>query len=804
MSIPLVAGEEGKTLDVPTLCNAWTPVGLSIDKVRFTAEWEREPRGVTVRRSGTGDRTLTLSADSSAPSATGVLTIGVDGSGQRARVRVIVQGIQTDAQAAAALTKDSDGDGIPDAKEKDKQDQNVAPPTMRPVSLTGLQEGQSQTVDLRAYLNSALPKPDCRVLRAVVESGRGLTATQSGCSVTVAVGPAPSPTGSIGVDVTDKPGSERVARGRISVTMLGRPGTPGSVSAVPDRDAGGQALVFFAPPAYNGGSPITSYKVAWSGGSSGTKEDCSASPCTITGLTNGRDYTFRVWAVNAVGESATPGGPSNVARPDTLPEAPNPPSRASFGDGFVVVSWTPPVNRGSAITKYRVNLVSSSGWSVTQEVAAPATSKRVDGLRNNDLQSVKVQAVNGRGAGPWSGSTSMQSAGRPAPVNSLRVTSDPPADAGQTAAHLSWSSTDPNGPALNHFTVNRRVAGGAWQVVARTSAGTLGYNDTVPYDGRRYEWMVTATNGAGGSGVEDPQFTSTEGNVAGFVATGVPQPISVSVTTPQPNYRATVTVQLGAHRSSGYSRIDWSSGGQSGSWSYTGGPGTFTREVGKNLPVADQRMTVTVYNAGGQSVRGTSNSFKPFGPTLTPTGLGHSRSGNQITWSWNTPQNGRPIVETQIQLRYGNGTMIGDWSPAGDVTSRSYTGDDGRTYELRVRVRSAAGWSGWTGWNSATIPDPPPPPANLVIDGRGAYEPGTCGNCYRIKWHGTNVKAGGYAFRCYRQGRSSAFYSGNVTMNGDGSHSGDWCAIDPNLTSQVRVVISGGPSGTVDSAWHNW
>ncbi len=797
MSIPLVAGEQGKTLDIPTLCNAWTPIGLAMDRVRFSSEWAQEPRGVSIRRSSAGDRTLTLSADSSAPSGTGVLTIGVDGSAQKAQVRVTVQGIQSDAEAAAALTKDSDGDGIPDAKEKDQQDKNVAPPTMRPVALSGLEEGRSQTVDLRAYLNSALPQPDCRVLRAVVESGRGLTATQSGCSVTVTVGPTPSQTGSVGVDVTDKPGSDRVARGRITVSMLGRPGTPGGVSAVPDRDAGGQAQVFFSPPGYNGGSPITRYKVAWTGGSSGAREDCTASPCTITGLTNGKDYTFRVWAVNAVGESATPGGPSNAARPDTLPEAPNPPTRSSFGDGFVVVSWTPPANRGSAITKYRVNLVSSSGSSLTQEVPAPAVSKRVDGLRNNDLQSVKVQAVNGRGAGPWSGTTAMQSAGRPAPVNSLRVTSDPPADAGQTAAHLSWGTTDPNGPALNHFTVNRRVAGGAWEVVARTSAGTLGYNDTVPYDGRRYEWMVTATNGAGGSGAEDPQFTSTEGNVAGFVATGVPQPISVSVTTPRPNYRATVSVQLGAHRSSSYSRIDWSSGGQSGSWSYTGGPGTFTREVGKNLPTSDQRMTVTVHNAGGQSVRGTSNSFKPFGPTLTPTNLNGSRNNDTITWRWNTPQNGRPIDQTQVR-----GAVDRTWGR--DETTVSFNGQPGRTYQLEVRVHTEAGWSGWAGPDRVTIPDPPPPPANLVIDGKGAYETSVCGNCRRIAWHGTNVAPGGYAFRCYRQGRASAFYSGNVTMQSGGGHSGDWCAIDPNLTSQVRVVISGGPSGTVDSAWHNW
>ena len=46
-------------------------------------------------------------------------------------------------------------------------------------------------------------------------------------------------------------------------------------------------------------------------------QKCTASPCTITGLTNGKDYTFTVVAENGV--RSPPSAPSNTVRPDTLP-----------------------------------------------------------------------------------------------------------------------------------------------------------------------------------------------------------------------------------------------------------------------------------------------------------------------------------------------------------------------------------------------------------------------------------------------------------------------------------------------------
>ena len=72
-------------------------------------------------------------------------------------------------------------------------------------------------------------------------------------------------------------------------------------------------------PASNGGAAITSYTVTSSPG--GFTESGTASPLTVTGLTNGTSYTFTVKATNAAGDGP-PSAPSNAVTPRTVPGAP--------------------------------------------------------------------------------------------------------------------------------------------------------------------------------------------------------------------------------------------------------------------------------------------------------------------------------------------------------------------------------------------------------------------------------------------------------------------------------------------------
>ncbi|HEY5049565.1 MAG TPA: fibronectin type III domain-containing protein, partial [Acidothermaceae bacterium] len=85
------------------------------------------------------------------------------------------------------------------------------------------------------------------------------------------------------------------------------PGSPTGVTAVAGN---GNAYVSFTAPVSNGGSPITGYTVKSSpGGFTATAP--TATPVTVSGLTNGVAYTFTATATNTVGTSA----PSTASTP---------------------------------------------------------------------------------------------------------------------------------------------------------------------------------------------------------------------------------------------------------------------------------------------------------------------------------------------------------------------------------------------------------------------------------------------------------------------------------------------------------
>ncbi|BAS13193.1 twitchin [Arthrobacter sp. Hiyo8] len=93
------------------------------------------------------------------------------------------------------------------------------------------------------------------------------------------------------------------------------PGTPTGVSATAGNAS---AVVSWTAPG-NGGSPITSYAVTPSTGSTALAPvTVSGSPpsttATVTGLTNGTAYTFTVTASNAVGTSAPSAASAPVTR----------------------------------------------------------------------------------------------------------------------------------------------------------------------------------------------------------------------------------------------------------------------------------------------------------------------------------------------------------------------------------------------------------------------------------------------------------------------------------------------------------
>ena len=212
-------------------------------------------------------------------------------------------------------------------------------------------------------------------------------------------------------------------------------------SALPDPALAGAITVSWSPleqtVANNGGSDITGYEVqTLAAGNIISDKPCLVDPadptstkllpdsssCTVTGLTNGTPYTFKVRAINAVGKSAwsvatdPPLAPVLPARRSTATAAkakkatpPGPPKPVTvtedpstkYPSGAVLVAWkAPKSNGGKPITKYLLT-VNQVGAGTKPRVinCGVATSCQVFGLNDRPDQPlvVSVQAVNAVG-----------------------------------------------------------------------------------------------------------------------------------------------------------------------------------------------------------------------------------------------------------------------------------------------------------------------------------------------------------------------------------------------------------------------
>ena len=198
------------------------------------------------------------------------------------------------------------------------------------------------------------------------------------------------------------------------------PPAPTGVTVTSGTSVGsGKLKVSWTAPTNNGGAAITGYKIQWKSGtqefSSSRQRTDTASPYTITGLTNGTAYTVQVLAVNSVGDSAA----SNTATgtPHYYPAAPGTPSvvggksgNTIVGSGKLNVSWNAPSdNGGSAITDYdlRYRFLGNGGirgpWNSWNH-SGTATTATITGLTNGTAYQVQVQATNSHGDSGWSDS----------------------------------------------------------------------------------------------------------------------------------------------------------------------------------------------------------------------------------------------------------------------------------------------------------------------------------------------------------------------------------------------------------------
>ena len=213
---------------------------------------------------------------------------------------------------------------------------------------------------------------------------------------------------------------------------------------------------------------------------------------TVTGLTKGATYRFRVRAVNAVGAGAA--SPDSVAvRIATIPAAPGTPT-VSAGHGQVTLTWAPGDDGGSPITRwqYASRAADAYGeWTDIPESGANTTSFTVTGLTNGATYRFKVRGVNAEGAGAASPeSTAVTLATTPA------APGKPRGSGGYETVTLSWTAGGDGGAPITGWEY-RRASGGGWTEVPGSGARTTSHTVTGLTNGVAYRFQVRAVNALG-------------------------------------------------------------------------------------------------------------------------------------------------------------------------------------------------------------------------------------------------------------------------------------------------------------------
>ena len=239
------------------------------------------------------------------------------------------------------------------------------------------------------------------------------------------------------------------------------------------------ALIYFTID--DGNSPIINFAYSLNGGTSFTSFSPaqSASPLTISGLTNGTTYSVQIKATNGIGTGAAS---STVT---VTPGVPAPPTNLTVqpSNGNALVYFTPGAANVGTITNY---LYSLNGGAFTAFSPAQTTSPITIGtLTNGTTYSIQLAPVNSVGTGPAS-STVTTIVGTPtSPTNLVGVPS-------ATSVFITFTGSSDNGSAI--ITYAYSINGGMSFIPTHPNITTSPVTIAGLTPGTTYNIQLAATN----------------------------------------------------------------------------------------------------------------------------------------------------------------------------------------------------------------------------------------------------------------------------------------------------------------------
>ncbi len=469
----------------------------------------------------------------------------------------------------------------------------------------------------------------------------------------------------------------------------------------------------WAAPTYDGGSPVTGYRVDIRTVTPETYvrlDETTSTSYSVTGLNHSTQYRILVRALNygvAGIQSSVSATTTAATRPDAAPRL----TATATGRTSIDISWTLPVETGgSPITAGQIgvsrNGTTDDGFIGVSPSALRATDK---GLQPNSTHYFRIRFQNSEGVSPWSDYVSA----------TTDAVSTPGAPTGLTAAAsglnshvLTWTPpTDDGGAAITSYVVEESNTGtGTWSVLIPANRGNAVPRFSKPVSpGTITYYRVKAHNSVGTGAPSNAVRATTK------VVTVPAAPTGLTATADGPtviNLRWTAPSNTGGAAITGYRIESFRLGG--GFWTdvtrNTQSTATTYMHTGltANTKLHYRVSAINTAGTGGasSSVRATTTAATaPAAPTeLTATADGQTT----INLRWTAPINtgGAAIKGYQIEW---SPTGTGDtWTNLVDntkstATTYAHTGlTAGTTRHYRVRAINSVDPGAWSNVDMAT------------------------------------------------------------------------------------------------------
>ncbi len=740
--IAVVRGGRDVVRDITSMCSVWSPTKEMADSLRFEGTWTTPLSGVAIRNG----RALTIDASSAAtPGAAGVIAVTAAGTKAKpSSLNVVVR--------------------------------EAPPATLAQITLPEMKAGERRDITVADYFTSPLKDPHPQIISFAKSAGMGAQTAAEGMRVSIT--PAAESYGRmefrvVVTDVVEKDDVDRARRvtGTIAFDVFTRPDPPGQPqpqTALLSRSA----QLLWAVPASHG-APILDYEVSWPGGT----QTCSSTPCTITGLENGKDYSFKVRARNKAGWSDL-SAPSANTRPNVKP-LDVVAKQTAADDKSVTLEWSSAQGDGSAITDYIVawnGRTQSVGSALTGTFPVPANGPPYTFTlvaKNNSTSSNPSTVVG-------------HAAGIPSIAGAVVPSQAAPADSSTTTVTIQVNDAGPNGPEPVSYTVLRD---GAALPACKGIAGSVCTDQGVT-NGKIYTYSATVSTTFLGV-----TRTSAAKSAPPFTPYGLPGAWSAP-TARAANLSNGVTLTYTVPPSRGSTSVvtaDLGLGPVS-----VPGPGPNGGAATATVPgkQGGGQVVLKVCNEGGKCSSSPAVPYNAYADTPTPTFFSGSVNGPQVCvgatsagtgWSATLTLSG-PGVSQSIS---GSGALqIGPLcANVGYSTSATFTAtvtDSGHPNGEPGRSTKSNSWGASTG----------PPPLSVVPYTEATTSPyGMCtANC---KFVGATIANFGGSATCKMISPSDPGFVTWTVPNDSSARS--WNYLNANTFRRIEVECSG-PNGTASGS----